>query len=189
MRALIALLFFFGQPFWELKPPEKWTEIELGLLLSNSPWAQTLGPEPQITAYLATAEPIEEAETELRARRKNFLPEPDPDYSIYLSDHREECVVLAIPYSPAWLAKLGNAKEEKKLEQDTAMIIGRRTYKMTGHFPPTPSDPVLRLVFPRRLQESDKRVLFRLYLPGLDFPDREVEFTIKDMNYRGKLQY
>jgi hypothetical protein len=58
---------------------------------------------------------------------------------------------------------------------------------MVGHFPPTPSDPVLRLVFPREVQASDKRIVFRLYLPGLDFPDREVEFAVKDLIYHGKL--
>jgi hypothetical protein len=189
MRALVALLFFFGQPFWETKPPDKWTEVDIGLLLSNSPWAQTVGPSPEVTIYLATAKPIEEAETELRARRKNFLPEPDPDYSIYLTDHGDESFVLAIPYTPATIAKLGAAKELKQLEEDSAMVIGKKTYKITGYFPPTPSDPVLRLVFPRRIQSSDKRVMFRLYLPGLDFPDREVEFQVKDLNYQGKLTY
>jgi len=42
-------------------------------------------------------------------------------------------------------------------------------------------------VFPRVAQPTDKSVIFRLYLPGLPFPDRETEFRIKDLLYHGKL--
>ena len=54
--------------------------------------------------------------------------------------------------------------------------IERKEYKILGHFPPTPSDPVLRLIFPRVVRAADKSVIFRLYLAGLNFPEREVEF-------------
>ena len=73
------------------------------------------------------------------------------------------------------------------MEEQTRMVIGRKTYKIVGHFPPTQADPVLRLVFPRVAQPTDKSVMFRLYLPGLPFPDRETEFRIKDLLYHGKL--
>jgi hypothetical protein len=185
MRALLVMLFFLGPPFWETKTPDKWTDVEIGFLLTNSPWAQGLGPNT--VAYFATAAPVEEGEAELRFRKKSLLPEPDADYSIYLSDHRDENFVLAIPYP--MVPKLGDAKEQKNLEKDTSMTIGRKTYHMVGHFPPTPSDPVLRLIFPREIKATDKRVKFRLYLVGMDFPDRDVEFEVKDMMYRGKLTY
>lgn len=68
------------------------------------------------------------------------------------------------------------------------MRIGRKTWPIVGYFPPTPSDPVLRLVFPRAVRPSDKRVVFRLYLPGVDFPDREAEFIVKDLIYHGALE-
>jgi hypothetical protein len=68
------------------------------------------------------------------------------------------------------------------------MVIGRKTYHFTGHFPPTPSDPVLRLIFDREVKETDKAVGFRLYLPGLNFPEREVEFRVKDLMFQGKLE-
>jgi hypothetical protein len=58
---------------------------------------------------------------------------------------------------------------------------------MVGHFPPTATDPVLRLVFPREVEASDKAVVFRLYLPGVEFPDREVQFRINELMYHGKL--
>ncbi len=185
MHALIAALFFLGQPFWETKPPEKWTNQEIEILRSNSPWAQLAGPGPAVLVYFATAAPIEEAEKELRLRGKLVLP--DPDYLAYISENREKSFVLAIPY--ASLAKLGKADEEKRLEEDSVMIAGGRKYRIVGHFPPVPSDPILRLIFPREIQPSDKRVVFRLSLPGIDFPDREVEFTVKDMMFRGKLEF
>ena len=53
---------------------------------------------------------------------------------------------------------------------------------------PTPSDPVLRLIFPREVRTSDKSVLFRLYLPGINFPERDTEFRVKDLMYQGKLE-
>ena len=73
------------------------------------------------------------------------------------------------------------------MESQTVMVIGRKTYQMVGHFPPTPSDPVLRLVFPREAQASDKKIVFRLYVPGVDFPEREAEFEVKELLYHGKL--
>jgi hypothetical protein len=47
---------------------------------------------------------------------------------------------------------------------------------------------VLRLVFPRVVEPADKSIVFRLYLPGLSFPERELEFRVKDLLYHGKLE-
>jgi hypothetical protein len=73
------------------------------------------------------------------------------------------------------------------MEEESVMLVGQKKYKMVGHFPPTQADPVLRLVFPREVEASDKTVIFRLYLPGVELPDREVEFRTKDLMYHGKL--
>ncbi len=185
MHALLALFFFLTQPFWETKPPEAWSYEEIETVRSASPWAQRVGPDPAVLVYFATARPIEAAEGELRLRRKNTLAEPDPDYLTYLSAHRDNHFVLAIPYGS--LRRLGKEEEEKRMEEESVMLINRKRYHMVGHFPPVPSDPVLRLVFPREIQPTDRRVIFRLYVPGIDFPDREVEFTPRDMMYHGKL--
>jgi hypothetical protein len=151
----------------------------------DSPWAQNVGPEPKVLVYLATAGPIEDAEQEARLRAKDPLAEPDPDYLDYLREHRDLHFVLAIP--DVTLSALQKPGEEHLMEEGTQMVVGRKTYKMIGHFPPTPSDPVLRLVFPREAQPSDKSVIFHLYLPGIGFPERETEFRIKDLMYHGKL--
>src|SRR5436305_14116139 len=80
MHALLPLLLFLAQPFWEAKPPERWTDGEIESIRHDSPWAQVAGPDPSVVVYLATASPIELAEEQLRLRAKdiNQLPEPDP---------------------------------------------------------------------------------------------------------------
>jgi hypothetical protein len=189
LHAIAPLLFFFAQPFWEAKPPEKWTDVEIASVRNNSPWAQPSGTSPQVVVYLATAAPIEEAEAEQRLRMKKNphpLPEPDPDYTEYLRDHRPDSIVLAVTYPT--LSGLGHAEESKRLEEESVMLVGRKEYKILGHFPPTPSDPVLRLIFPRMVKPSDRSVVFRLYLAGLKFPEREVEFRVKDLMYLGRLE-
>lgn len=186
MHALLPLFFLLAQPFWETKPPEQWSGQEIEILRHNSPWAQVIGPDPGVLVYLATAAPIEEAEGELRLRAKNALREPDPDYLTYLSENRDKHFVLAIPYDK--VRANGKAAESRKMEEESVMVIGRKTYKMIGHFPPTPSDPVLRIVFSREVVPGDKKVVFRLYVPGVDFPEREAEFQVKDLMYHGKLE-
>jgi len=185
MHALLPLLLFLGQPFWEAKPPERWTPLEIERLRSNSPWAQSFGPAPSILVYFATARPIEDAEAELRLRAKDPLHEPDPDYLAYLSAHRDDVFVLAIPYTS--LRTITDA-DEKRMQEESVMVIGARTYHVMGHFPPVAADLVLRLVFPREVRPADKRVTFRLYVPGVEFPDRQVDFPVRDLMYHGKLE-
>jgi hypothetical protein len=185
MYALLPLLFFLAQPFWETKPPEKWTDLEVDEMLHTSPWAQTTGPSPEMLVYLATAAPVEDAEEELRLRAKEPVPEPDPDYATYITDNHDKAIVLAIPYPVR--RPLGKADELHSMEEESVMIVGHKTYQILGYFPPMAADPVLRLVFPRVVQASDKSVVFRLYLAGISFPEREVQFRVKDLMYHGKL--
>ena len=65
------------------------------------------------------------------------------------------------------------------MEERTEMVIGRKSFKIIGHFPPTENDPVLRLVFPREAQSSDKSVVFHLYLPGIPFPAEGAGISFK----------
>lgn len=185
-QAAIALLLFLSQPFWEAKPPERWTDQEIETMRHASPWAQIAGQNPGMLVYLATAAPIEDAEGELRLRTRDPLPEPDPDYADFLRLNREKVVVLAIPWGQP--ARFGTEAEQKRMEEESVMVAGRQTWQLVGHFPPTQSDPVLRLVFPRQVKPEDKAVVFRLYLPGVPFPEREVEFRTRDLRYHGNLE-
>jgi len=183
------LLWLARTPFWEARPPGQWTPDELHAMLTQSPWAQGVGPAPVVGVILATARPIDEAEAELVRRHLGggtVATTADPDYTDYIARHRDQQFSLAIPYSD--LSRLGNAEDERRLEEETVMTIGRRRVKMTGHFPPTPGDPVLRLIFPRVVKPDDKSVGFELFLPGITNPARLVEFRVRDLLYRGKLE-
>ena len=79
--------------------------------------------------------------------------------------------------------------ESKRMEEESVMLIGKKSYRHRRPLSlPRPRIPVLRLIFPRAVKASDKTVLFRLYLGGLKFPEREVEFRVKDLTYQGKLE-
>lgn len=185
MRAVLAALFFLAQPFWEAKSPDQWTDRELDLLRNSSPWAQTVGPNPEVLVFLATARPMMAAEDETRVRASKPAPRPDVDYLDYVREYGDRQFVLAIRYPDS--RRLGD-EEQRRMEQESEMLIGKKPYKIVGSFPPSPGDPVLRLLFPRAAKSTDKSVLFRLYLPGVPFPEREVEFRIKDMCVKGELE-
>jgi hypothetical protein len=189
---LCALL---AAPFWESKAPRDWTDAEISQLLHDSPWAQAANSDgilrqPGVQTFLATALPVEEAEAELRRRRRirnrSAGPAETDEYIEYIKGQKDKPIVLTV-FFPDPLA-LANATESKHMEEGSFMRIGRKKYKMTGHFPPAPDDPYLRLVFPRAVGAKDKILEFDLYLPGAADPYRTVEYPIKDLTYKGKLE-
>jgi len=192
---LLCALLAAPPPFWESKAPHDWTDLEITGLLNDSPWAraalsQGSVRQPGIQTYLSSALPMQEAEAEVRRRRqirnRPTGPAETDDYLEFLKQHQGESIVLTVffPYP----MQLADAKEVKRMEEDCFMKIGRKKYKMTGHFPPTPDDPYLRLVFPRQLGPKDKSVEFDLYLPGAPDPYRIAEYVIKELMYKGKLE-
>jgi hypothetical protein len=78
--------------------------------------------------------------------------------------------------------------EVQRMEKETTMRAGKKKIKLTGSFPPSESDPYLRLAFPRQVDLSDKSLIFELYLPGVPAPYRNAEFRLKDMVSNGKLE-
>lgn len=186
MLALFILLALGAPPFWETKPPAQWTDQQVQELLSDSPWAQSAETPLEgggVTVYLATAQPIQEAERELLRRNTKQKPEEDEsaeEYREFLRENQGKCIVLAV-HLPGWNAKA----DAQKMEEESVLKVGRKKYKMTGHFPPTPGDPYLRLVYPRAVSTSDKAFSFELYLPSAPSPYRTVEFRLKDLMYKG----
>jgi hypothetical protein len=169
-------------PFWESRQPRDWTDAELHQMLGDSPWAQTLSTVgASVQVFLASARPIQDAEAELRRRRR--LP-GDPDFDEFLQQDQGRHVVLAISY-PDWNA-LSDAADWRRMEEECVLKVGKKKYKMTGSFPPGPSDPYLRLVYPREIGAGDKSFSFELYLPGVPQPFREAEFRTKDLLYHGR---
>jgi len=191
-----ACLFLLAAPFWESKAPADWTEEELQSLLTDSPWAETIaapaqGDAPPLLVYLATAAPMEAAERERDRRYKRKRPnEPvDPlaeEYRAWLAENRTTAIVLTINIGR--VHGLDIEPDAGRMEQECVMHVGRKKLKMIGHFPPSTGDPYLRLAFPREVSPTDKSVTFELYLPGVAMPYRTVEFKVKDMMLKGKLE-
>ncbi|MFN7993154.1 MAG: hypothetical protein U0Q18_06120 [Bryobacteraceae bacterium] len=104
---------------------------------------------------------------------------------IFVQREGDKNIVVAVVYS-SWEA-LNDGDETRNMQNESILKAGRKKYRMTGYFPPTPSDPVLRLVFPRTPTEADKNITFELYLPGKG-PYHDAQFRIRDMTYKGKLE-
>jgi len=197
MKILLLLLFFAAQ-FWEDKPAHDWTDAEVVKMITDSPWAQMVpGPgtnAPAMQLYLATAAPVDQAEQERERRYRLHHPktgdEPGDllvgEYREWLAENRATQIVLAIGTGQA--GAFSNEEETRRMEQESVMRIGRKKFKISGHFPPSAGDPYLRLAFPRAATASDKTVSFDLYVPGISMGARAVEFTVKDMIVRGKLE-
>ena len=197
----MLLLFLFAVPFWTSQPPAEWSDAQLTALLTNSPWAESVdGPaptSPPVEVYLATAGPMQLAEKEagrrVSLRRKPGSAAPqNTEYNLWMQDNAATQIVLAIRIdnNRGFL----DEREVKRMEEETRMRAGKKKIKMTGSFPPTESDPYLRLAFPRQagdaptVELSDKTLYFDLYLPGVPAPFRTAEFKLKDMVSGGKLE-
>ncbi len=179
-------------PFWETKAPVDWTDDELDEMLTKSPWVQAAvaaKDSEDVHVMLATARPIRDAEVERDRRAALKAPPPeDPDedeYRDFLRDNEGKFIVLALtlPNPDA----LKDPREVQRMEDRCVLKINQKKYKITGYFPPSASDRYLRLVFPRALNPSDKKLQFELYIPSvITNPFREAEFTIRDLMYKGK---
>ena len=193
------LLLSLAAPFWETKASADWTDAEVASLLTDSPWAQMVfapgkNSAPPIQVYLATATPIEQAEHERNvraARRRPPAAKPVEDqfaeeYRAWLEDNRVTQIVVAVRIANN--KGFFDEKEMHSMEEESVMHVGRKKFKMTGHFPPSASDPYLRMAFPREVTASDKTVSFDLSLPGVEMPFRQIEFKVKDLIVGGKLE-
>jgi len=183
MIAAVLLLALAATPFWEARQPKDWTEDELRQMLVNSPWARA-------EVYLASATPMKIAEEEWRRRHiaKQFdAPEPaEDDYFEFIRNNPGKHIILAVRVDD--FNQLLKAEEVREMEKSCVLKSGKQKLKVSGHFPPSSHDPVLRLVFPRP-QTLDKTLKFELYLPGVAGTFRQVEFYLKEMSFQGKPEY
>lgn len=195
MHLLWLALVWFAAPFWESKPPAEWTRAELARMLSDSPWAQAasfdsrIGGATSVRVLLATAKPMRDAEEQARLRGTRRPDAPlgiDEDYRQFLRSDSARRIVLAI--SGATAEGMANGDETRHMEKECVMRVGRKKYKMAGHFPPSSGDPYLRLIYPRAVADSDQEVVFEVYVPGAVPPYREAFFKVRDLFYKGKLE-
>ena len=189
----IALFLMMAARFWESKPPAEWTEKEMDIILSDSPWAQSVGASstsPVARVYLATAEPMRMAEKEMRrryVRAGKAVDEMHEEYELFLRENQGKAIVVAVNLAAANFPAEG--AEIKHMEEECILKIGRRKFKLAGHFPPSRTDPYLRLAFPREARPEDKDLVFQLYVPGLSSPFREVRFVLKELRFKDGVEY
>jgi hypothetical protein len=208
MMWLVVALLLLVEPFWQVKPPMEWSDVELAQFLADSRWAQ-MSAQPgkaqvgknawsgqPIQVYLATAGPVVKAVAERDRRAELRRPgitkalADDPlseERAVWFADNREKHIIVA--------ARVGNndafskEAETRRLEQDSAMDTGHGRVKLSAYFPPTSTDPHLYLAFLRELvSPTDKIVSFELYLPGAPGPYRTLQFKVKDLLVDGKLE-
>jgi hypothetical protein len=193
MHLAIGLLLLLAAPFWEEKSAEAWTSAEIQFLFQGSPWSQTMEATTRITelppvpVYLASAEPVRAAEAELLRRRREQLGAGavtlSEEYLEFLELNRGKVVVLAVSYPQA--GALQDAAELEAMQAESRLKAGRQRSPLAGYFPPTPSDPYLRLVFGRSVDDKTRQLEFDLYLPGVPSPFRRAVFRLRDLAYRG----
>jgi hypothetical protein len=184
MHRLLPLLFLLAEPFW-LQPAKQWSDAELDGIFKASPWTQTDG----ITVFFATAKPLRDAEYELRRRRGDASDEfgHDSDFDEFLKTRGAQSIVIAIRQADQ--TGLLVPEEMKRLERECRIRSGKKILKLEGLFPPTPGDPLLRLVFPRDLDPKAGKIRLELYIPALDGKAwRTFEFSLKTMQVNGKLE-
>lgn len=197
MAWLLLLLLGFADSFWETKAPADWTLAELQTLLSDSPWAQISEGKGRMQGmpmqiYIATAAPMVLAEQESQKRSKRPSIEKGAEdlmadeYRVWLEDNRATQIIVAVRLSKN--NAFSDAKELKRMENECVMHAGKKKFKISGYFPPTTGDPHLRLAFPRQVELSDKTLMFELFFPGVPNGFREVQFSLKDMVVKGKLE-
>lgn len=176
--------------FWT-KPATEWTEEQLEGILRESPWAQpAVGSNRtglsanSLPTFIASAKPMRAAEAEWVRRR---VRKPDvarailsarAEFNEFLDKNEGKVIALAVACPPEALA---DAQDSRKMEEESFMKAGKRKMKLIGHFPPSPSDPVLRLVFTRDVDPKAKTLEFEFYLPGGPSPYRWVSYKVADL--------
>lgn len=190
--ALLTLLT--ATPFWDTIDVKEWSEEQLLDFFGNSPWAQpaesTAGNG--VLTFLATSKPVQLAEVEKRRRMMKKVAGVDvikdpawDEFQEFLERDTAKYIVLAVAI-PAEATR--EASEMSLMENQSVMKLGKQKIKMSGYFPPSPTDPYTRLIFPRAGTEKAKELIFELFLPGTGTPYRQVYYPTKGMNYRGRLE-
>ncbi len=190
----VVLTLLTVTPFWETTDVKEWSEDQLIDFFANSPWAQPAESSAGkgVMTFLATAKPVQLAEVERRRRQVRKVAGVDAvqdpaweEFQEFLSRDAGKYIVLAVPI-PAEATR--EASEMSLMENQSVLKLGKQKIKMSGYFPPSPTDPYTRLIFPRAGTEKAKELNFELFLPGTGTPYRQVFYQIKAMTYRGRLE-
>jgi len=192
---LAILTLLTANPFWDSTDVQQWSEEQLLDFFGNSPWSQTaeaVTGRDGILTFLATAKPVQNAEREQRRRRMKKIAGVDTvqdpawdEFQEFLERDISRYIVLAVAI-PVEATRDGS--EMSLMENQSVLKLGKQKIKMSGYFPPSPTDPFTRLIFPRAGTENAKELIFELFLPGTGTPYRQAFYPRKLMTYRGRLE-
>ncbi|WP_031498455.1 hypothetical protein [Bryobacter aggregatus] len=199
MTKLIALLVLLvAAPFWETAPVTDWDEQQLLDFFANSPWAQpaestgAAGVRDGVTTFLATALPVQLAEKEMRRRRikkvagvETIVDPAWDEYQEFLERDAGKYIVLAVAVPTS---STQAANDMALMENQSFLRVGKQKIKMSGYFPPSPTDPYTRFIFPKGAAAEAKELTFELFIPGTGTPYRMAVYPRKGMTYRGRLE-
>ena len=179
--ALLAVLA--AAPYWESTEVKDWNEEQLIDFFNNSPWAQpaeavaSTGSKDGISTFLATSVPMQLAELEMRRRRIRKVAGVDVVADPAWEEFREFLTTATF-----------EATGMAMMENQSIMRIGKQKVKMSGYFPPSPTDGYTRLIFPKGNAGDAKEIVFELYVPGTSMPNRMAIYSRRAINYRGRLE-
>ncbi len=195
---IVTMMLLTVTPYWESTDVKQWSEEQLIDFFGNSPWSQPAegaagrGRNDGVLTFLATAKPVQLAEQEQRRRRSKkiagveIVQDPSWDeFQEFLERDAAKYIVLAVAI-PAEATR--EASEMSLMENQSILKIGKQKIRMSGYFPPSPTDPYTRLIFPRSGADETKELVFELFLPGTGAPYRQVFYQRKAMTYRGRLE-
>ena len=115
-----------------------------------------------------------------------FVQDPSwEEFQEFLERDAAKYIVLAVAI-PTGATR--EASEMSLMENQSILKIGKQKIRMSGYFPPSPTDPYTRLIFPRSGADATKELVFELFLPGTGAPYRQVFYQRKAMTYRGRLE-
>ena len=165
---------------------------ELARFFQTSPWAQEsvrrpLSGGPPVYFYLASARPMAEAEEELQKRKKVEIDPVAQEYAAWRSENAGKYIVISMVYRDA--VSLSKAEETERMQKESELYAGRKKIPLAMYFPPSSSDPHLRLAFARPVGDEAKKLLFDLYVPGPQGGYRQVEFKTSELEYHGQIEY
>ena len=194
----MLLLWLAAAPFWQEKAPAEWSDLQLAQFLNDSPWAQAAKGAGKVQGapvqtYLASSKFVEQAEKERNRRAALRRKQTEEgalaeEYRFWYEDNRAEQVILAVRVGAT--VAFSEQGEIRHMLEDSAMRSGNVKVKMSSYFPPSVSDPYVRMAFPRSIvQESEKVLGFDLYLPGIATPFRTAEFVVSELVVDGKADY
>ena len=181
LAAFLVAGTLFGQQFWEKKQYTTWTNEEITMLTTNSPWAKELkatvgGQEVKLMITWLTAMPIKQAILKERMDEGGVLA----DSAKEILEGKEDYYAIGVTGIPKDLAR--------QLTEAWLKISGKPDVQPAkGDFQDRGRTVDLMILFSNAtpITAADKEVEVALKLSGTDITKK---FPLNEMMFNGKLE-